>query len=58
MLTRIATVLPSDRRLHEPRGRSPLPVSRFAGFQAYLDNPQETAGQALTVLTEFAGAAA
>jgi hypothetical protein len=58
MLTRIATVLPSEPRLQEPRGRSPRPVSRFAGIPAHLDNPQETASQALTNLTEFAGAAA
>ena len=55
MLTRIATFLPSEPRVHETRSGSQRPV---AGFTAYLDNPQETASQALTMLTEFAGAAA
>jgi len=58
MLTRVATFLPSEPRLQEPRVRSLRPVPRFAGITAYLHNPQETAGQALTMLTEFAGAAA
>jgi len=55
MLTRIVTFLPSEPRLQETRSGSQRPV---AGIPAYLDNPQETAGQALTMLTEFAGAAA
>ena len=55
---RIGTFVPSDPRLQEPRGRSLRPVPRFTGITAYLDNAQGTAGQALTMLTEFAGAAA